>query len=245
MEHTVKVTQISNNLWNINQPWYTAENKFGNMTIVGQPYADAYLICGTEKAVLIDCLMESTQPPLPDIISRLTSLPIEVYFTHGHGDHVGAETGNLLNAGYPLHLSHLDFDMMKGNADRFFGFQEWMDIKNFQDITPSEAVNLGDMELETFLIPGHTKGCICFLDRQNRRAFTGDAFGTIITGKNFIMDSSSQLSDYLDRVKAFEEWVDDDKCILYNGHLTNVGFKPWTIEKLRENRLKLEGNVPK
>lgn len=240
MEHTVKVAQIDNNLWNINQPWYESKNKFGRMTAVGQPYADAYLICGTEKAVLIDSLMESTQPSLPEIVSQLTSLPVEVYFTHGHGDHVGLETGNLLRSGYHLHLSHLDFDMMISMADRFYGLQDWMDVENFDDITPGETIELGGIELETFLVHGHTKGCICFLDRKNHRAFTGDAFGTIITGKNFIMDGSSKLSDYLDKVKSFEDWVNDDDCVLYNGHLVNVGLKPWTLGRLRENRLKLE-----
>ena len=240
MEHTVIVRQLAPGLWHFNEPWYENKTHFGRPVTVGTPHVEAYLIAGTEKAVLIDALEDWHTPALPELIREITDLPVEVYFTHGHGDHVGAEAGNLLTAGFPMHLDLQDMDLMYEMADYFFGcVPDWMKPENFIDLKAGTTIDLGGTVLETYAVPGHTKGCICFLDRTHHVCFTGDAFGTIITGLNTLRCAT--LEDFLANVEAFEKWVDDDSCVLYNGHLGNVGGRFWTLAELREHRL----NFPK
>ncbi len=244
MKCTITIKQLSPNLWNLNEPWGESKEHFGHMTVAGAPHVDAYLVTGTKKAVLIDCMESFHTVPLHELLRTLTSLPIEVYFTHGHGDHVGAETANLLKAGYPMHLSLSDMDLMYSMANHFFGeIPSWMKSTNFIDLHGGESIDLGECTLETFAVPGHTQGCICFLDRKNHCCFTGDAFGTLITGKSTL--SCCTLDDFLHTVENFEKWVNDDSCILYNGHAANLNGPFWTIRDLRAKRRSFPKEIEK
>lgn len=238
-ERLIQIERLAPGFWRLNEPWFVVKNHFGHQTMPGSPHVDAYLLAGTRKAVLIDALEEQFDVPLAEVVRQLTPLPVEAYFTHGHGDHVGRETGGLLRAGIPLHLSMADFPLMLSMAEHFFGGRpDWMREESFIDIRAGETIDLGGTVLETFAMPGHTPGCICFLDRTGRRCFTGDAFGTLILGRS-TLDGGS-LTEFLGTVARFEDWVGDDACILYNGHASNLGGGYWTLAQLREHRTSYE-----
>ena len=237
LSHRILTEQLQPDLYVLSEPFFSDTERGGRVIPAGTPYADAYLLLGRDRAVLIDCLMSQLDVPITETIRGLTQLPVTVYFTHGHGDHVGRETASLLRAGWPLHLPEGELDLLLGMADRFGGIQAWMNAESFLPVRPGDVVELGEVSLETFCVPGHTPGHLCYLDRVGRRCFVGDAFGTLITGRSTLRSGS--LAPFLEAVEAFERWVDDPDCMLYNGHRVNVGFCPWTVSVLREKRLEM------
>ncbi len=84
---SLQVHKLSDTLYQFNESADFAGN--GQL----RPYVDAYLLIGTKHAALIDCLQNVTG--LYDEIRKLTSLPIDVLITHGHGDHAGLLPKNL------------------------------------------------------------------------------------------------------------------------------------------------------
>ena len=46
-----------------------------------------YLLLGEKQAMMIDCGMD--EEPLMPIIRKITDLPVVLFCTHGHLDHVG------------------------------------------------------------------------------------------------------------------------------------------------------------
>jgi hypothetical protein len=72
----------------------------------------SFLLCGTEKAVLIDTGLGFTD--MKHITDQLTCLPVEVVNTHGHLDHISRnyqfETAYLHPADKAVFLQHCSYD---------------------------------------------------------------------------------------------------------------------------------------
>ena len=83
-----------------------------------KPYFDvnAYLIIGTKSALLVDALQ--SEIGILDEIRKLTDKPIDVFITHGHGDHAGPALKEFHDAGIPVYMSHRDYDLLKGPCFR-------------------------------------------------------------------------------------------------------------------------------
>ena len=61
-------------------------------------------------------------------------------------------------------------------ADILLGHGEAIKV-SFQHLSIITCLlsQVGELELEARSTPGHTEGCVTYLDRANSRAFTGDA----------------------------------------------------------------------
>ena len=127
-----------------------------------------YLVLGSDKALLIDCGMD--QEPLRPLIESLTSLPVEVIFTHGHLDHVG--TGNEFDKVY---MSKKDHDVYLSNYKA-----KQLNYKDYDLIhdLDYDTFSLGDREIKIIELAGHTPGSILLADTAYKHVFTGDAIGS-------------------------------------------------------------------
>lgn len=190
------VTQLAPGLWQINEP------------MNGAPYVDCYLLAGTQRAVLIDCLMHGGG--LVELLRELTDKPIDVLITHGHGDHAGAEVRNLLDAGYTLHMSHCDVELLNG----MFGGS--YSAADFQPLADGQRFDLGGTVLETVCVPGHTPGSVVFLDRAHGRMFSGDSLGST----HFWMQihGATTLAEFLPQVRRLEALCAGLCLTIYPGH---------------------------
>jgi len=132
-----------------------------------------YLLAGEEKALLIDTGYGSI--PLDEICQSLTSLPIEVVLTHGHVDHIGGtgafKTVYIKAVDYDLYIEHSKKDIrMLFSDEKLYPVNREVTF-----IEGNEEIDLGGRKLKLISTPGHTKGCICILDMDRRRLFTGDS----------------------------------------------------------------------
>jgi len=207
VKHTI--TQWAPDLWQFNEGYAQQPDN---------PYVDAYLIVGTERAALVDALQSEQEVSLVEEIRKITDLPVDVLITHGHGDHAGPEIAKLADAeGFTLYMSHADIDVLKG-------FGEDLGI-SFVDINEGDSWDLGGgTVLTAHRLAGHTPGSYVFLDRKNNRAFTGDAFGLWMQ-----LPHSLTVAEYIEDVKRFEAVLADyPDATFFTGHLNQCGDKPWT-----------------
>lgn len=128
-----------------------------------------YLICGSERALLVDTL--NGEEDLMEIVRTLTQLPVTVVNTHGHCDHV---YGNVFFGEAWLHPA--DEALMKAH---FAMFQEDLDRRNLhpcptRPLTIGQTFDLGGVVLEVVDLSGHTAGSVGLLDRAARVLYSGD-----------------------------------------------------------------------
>lgn len=199
MENKVKftVTDLAPNVWQIHEEG------------AGQ-WVDCYLIVGEKRAALVDSLMSRGDRRLYDIVRERTSLPVVVLHTHGHGDHVGAELREFIDAGCEVCVSEKDFPLMGG-----FGAKYPTEI--FTKLKDGDRFDLGGRTLEVIELAGHTPGSVAFLDRENRQLFSGDTIGS---GSIWMqLDHSTDLTTFLDGMKRLESMVAGlDNLMVYPGH---------------------------
>lgn len=125
----------------------------------------AFLVAGTEKAVLIDSGFGSGN--IRAIAEGLTNHPIMLVNTHADRDHIGCNS--LFEKAY-MHPSEYErYSLSAG-------------LKTAPEpLWEGDKIVLGNRSLEVLLISGHTPGSIALLDHENRILFGGDSVqgGTI------------------------------------------------------------------
>jgi hydroxyacylglutathione hydrolase len=149
---------------------------------------DMYLVEGIDKAVLIDTAMGKGD--LAAFVKGLTSLPIEVAITHGHGDHVG-QLSQFPNS--VVYMSEKDRGMLPPA----------MNVAGFKWVKDGDRIDLGGgRALEVIEMPGHTLGSLLFLDRAGQTLATGDAIGSGSSVWKFT--GTPSLVEYRDALKRVE-----------------------------------------
>ncbi len=157
-----------------------------------------YLVEGNDRAVLIDA--GTRVPGLDKIVAGITSKPVTMILTHGHGDHVGGV------GPFPeVWIGPADEQMLRNSQRRYRG-----EIKH---LTDGETIDLGGRKLEVMFTPGHTSGSVTFFDKENHYGFSGDAFGS----------TNLLVFTYLSNVKAsaqkVEKYMKENNIrFLYPGH---------------------------
>lgn len=227
---TYEINKITNSLYSIN------ENILGNKFPIL-----IYLIVGGKKAAVIDTGLGTND--LRKTIELITKLPIVVLHSHGHLDHVGANAlfdeiylnfkeykliGNGYNTNTEQRLKFIK-QHLKDSPEKYEYIKEHIvkskniDYKNIDD---GDIIDLGGIELTAVSTPGHTPGCISYINRKDHYAFTGDAIADIHWFDN---GNSIGVKGFLDTLNHFEENAIGVKNI-YAAHLPN----PFGIELVHD-----------
>lgn len=142
-----------------------------------------YLVEGSEKAALIDT--GSGLGFLRSYVEKLTDKPILVLLTHGHVDHaMGA--GEFID----VYMNHADDYIYVQHADMAFrkdGLflcpqkveeEEIIPAKELSEIRQmagGDSFDLGGVHIDIYDLPGHTRGSVVMLIREERVLLLGDA----------------------------------------------------------------------
>lgn len=196
--------------------------------------AAMYLVCGSERACLIDTGYGLTN--LKDLVGELTNLPVFVVNTHGHVDHV------LGNHWFDRVLMHpADQHLYQKIVDGYAGMlaQDWVKqsygefmkdlnpstvcFPQAEDICDDDVIDLGEKKLRVVEIPGHTAGSIMLLDPDEKICFSGDA---IIEHLWMFLEESLPPETYLHSLRhAVNTMKESGMERIYNGH---YAYKPLT-----------------
>ena len=178
---------------------------------VGQMQANCYVLAGclTKNAILIDSGDDYGR--IASFLRKKGLKPQIIIHTHGHIDHIQADS----EFGLPVYVHELDVELLKDpnrNLSGFFGapFSLKSGIREVKDLSD---ISLDDLTLQVIHTPGHTPGGICLLSQNV--VFTGDTlFAGSVGRTDFPGASEKQL------IKSIKErlLVLPDETIIYPGH---------------------------
>lgn len=197
---------------------------------------NAYLLTG-DRVALVDTL---TGAGFRKIKKALQGKGLEVadvefiLLTHHHFDHaknaakIKKLSGATLIAGTadapvidgtelnppPSHINRLGRFMDRLPKSLLGSYQSYERVEVDRKVAGGEVIE--ELGLEVVAVPGHTPGGVCFLDREGRRAFTGDMV-SCFRGKPGM--PSLSFSEGLDKIKKSQELLAGlDLDIAYPGH---------------------------
>jgi glyoxylase-like metal-dependent hydrolase (beta-lactamase superfamily II) len=168
-------------------------NRIDNHTwrIVEDNTVNIYLVEGTDSALIIDTGYGTGD--LKEFVHSLTSLPVIVVNTHGHGDHTGNDKQFSRIYAHPD-----DFGMINNR------FKDMEEIPVLIPLKEGQIIDLGDRKLEVIEVPGHTHGSICLIDTLNKVLFAGDNTNGIVW---LFLKDCYPLEVYLNSLQKIEQRI--------------------------------------
>ena len=182
---------------------------------------NCYLLCGDQRALLIDCSIGTGD--LMGVVRALTDLPLTVAVTHAHGDHAGG--------GYQfgtIYVPRAETDRSwRGPNMRVFRKQLLSNRMKKSGITKKNVrgnnlktnwlpfddgavFELGGRTVRTAAVPAHTIGGTVFFDDKNRLCFLGDTVCPVLPMHTYralplqsFSDRSDRLTELLDGYTLF------------------------------------------
>lgn len=171
----------------------------------------------TRDAVLID--PASNARFLNNILVNEQLNCVAILLTHGHYDHIGAlpELMELVGHKVPIYASAEEEDVLndpRKNLSTMLSGQ-MVTVKPDILLQDDQEIELLDTKLRCFLVPGHTKGGMCYYFAENGMLFSGDTLFARSIGR-----SDFPTGDGIKLVKSIKEKLMTlpDETIVYPGH---------------------------
>ncbi len=163
----------------------------------GRMFFSMQLILGNRKAALIDAGLGEDKSLL-EVIRKITDLPVALYITHCHQDHIG--NADLFDE---VHI---------GKADREMYYHQ----NKYHYLRDGEEIDLGGVALEACAVPGHSDGCFCFINKKENYALTGDS---VNVDTWLCWENSAKPECYADTLEKFDSKLNQYGITdLYDGH---------------------------
>ncbi len=202
--------------------------------------ASMYLVCGKERACLIDTAYGLTN--LKELTATLTNLPVFVINTHGHLDHVLGNRFfdecylNSKDSGLYSEITEafpriLEAPWVKETYGEYIAADNppHLTFPSAGDISDGDVIDLGGKKLFVYEIPGHTGGSIMLIDKDEKICFAGDS---IIEHCWLFLNESLSAETYRKSLsRALEILKEDGIERIYNGH---YAWKPLKISDAEE-----------
>ncbi|CAL6021466.1 Hydroxyacylglutathione_hydrolase [Hexamita inflata] len=187
---------------------------------VGEMLANCFLLVdeATNEAALVDPGDRS------DIIQNYISIYnfkiSHILLTHAHFDHIfgcGFFKSLYPHAKILVHLNEIPIWAGNDEFAQMFGQKAPDDYLKEPDGTFSEGeiIKIGETSLEVVLTPGHTPGSVCFIDKDDKIAITGDTLFAYGRGRtSFSGGNLEQMRDSIAKLKN----ILSDQYEIYPGH---------------------------
>lgn len=188
--------------------------------------SDMYLIVGKKKALLVDLSnnikwADNAAESLRQLVAERTEgKPLTITFTHNHGDHTGMLHAFIEDKDIHYALPETDFMQLA---------QRYPDMdKEF--INEGHVFDLGGIEVETIIVPGHTDGSAIFSIKGRDILLTGDAIGS---GHGVWIFNTAGFQNYEAAIPHLISWIEDpenginaDNLRIYGGHYWQKDWFP-------------------
>lgn len=191
-----------------------------------------FLVLGNERAALIDT--GGGYGDLWGTIRGITDLPVTLYNTHVHPDHVGGN-GFFKEAWIPAGDRGLIEHSVSWKARKGFMRMVRPELEEEFDKIPhvelpedfkwhellgGDVISLGGVSLRVIETPGHTSGSVCFLHEQEKVLFVGDLLGRKTT---LLAKGGTPLVAFMETLRNLWEML-PELAWIYNSH--NEGIIP-------------------
>ena len=185
---------------------------------VGPIAANCYILgCAkTKEAVVIDPGADEG-----DIKRQITVLglsPRYIINTHGHGDHIGANS----KIGLPVFIHEADAQWLTNPMKNMLLGIPVNSPPAARLLLDGDKIDVGDLELEIIHTPGHTPGSICI--KCDDAVFTGDTLFAEGVGRTDLPGGSE-----IELMRSIKKklFILPDKTMVYPGHgpATTIGHE--------------------
>ena len=219
--------------------YFIEEIAEGVYKIYEQREATMYLVCGKERACLIDTAFGLSD--LKALVRELTDLPVTVVNTHGHCDHVMGNAWFFDGGAGRAYLHPADWAMYEEIAAGYADMvrQPWVQEKytpflagldpdavrfpKAAELRGGDVIGLGGKALRVVETPGHTAGSVVLLDSGSKICFSGD---TILEHPWLFLPESLPVETYLaSLIRARDAICAEGIERIYSGHFS---FRPLT-----------------
>ncbi len=173
--------------------------------------ATGHIIVGEKKACVIDTM--NGYNDLYKVVRDITEKPVIVINTHGHPDHI---FGNIYFKEAYMHPDDYELAATFTENPEFIDYAKSLGLKMppFKPIRGGDVIDLGGKTLEVYELPGHSKGSILLLLKEERILFTGDAINHHLWMQLDECPSMDELLISLDKVMFLEKEAD----VILHGH---------------------------
>lgn len=173
-----------------------------------------YLICGKDKALLIDT--GSNPEPVMPVVRSLWNGPVELALTHAHFDHMyhcdefdSVSVGEQDIKAWYKSLWLVVFLGTVGSGKKAKHYP----INSYHPLNTGDTLDLGGKTIRILEAKGHTPGSLIYIDVADECLFIGDAFGWMW------MPGCSVLSEYIDSLtKLIPELMPYKDYLVMDGH---------------------------
>lgn len=213
----------------------------------------SYLIVGADRALLLDT--GNGIGNIKAIVDQLTDKPIFVLNSHSHFDHIGGNhyfdevwsASTAFSIVQSKGLENVDVALEVSPAALCCGLPDGV-TQNRHCIRPfaitakvkdGDVIDLGDLQLEILLIPGHTDDCIALLDRKSGFLWPGDSF---YEGPIWLFAPETDLEAYSNSVARLATLAPQLK-MLFPSHKIPKTSPAFLIEAQRAIELVLDGKA--
>ena len=199
--------------------WYAIEVIAERIFAIGEPKYHQinwnYLICGRERALLLD-----TGPGIRDIapvVRSLTSLPLTAMPSHLHFDHTGNlhRFAEIAMADLPILRACIGEDgLFRAPEHLYRGSREnmtWTAVPITHWWLPGHKIDLGGIMLEIIATPGHSPDSISLYEARSNLFFAADF---LYLGNLYAQVPGSSLSDYLVTAERLHERLPPEVLVL-------------------------------
>lgn len=206
--------------------FFQSKKIYDNVTLIqGLGGVQCYLVEGQERALLIDGL--TGVGSLRAYVRELTDLPVMVVITHGHIDHTGVayeykecfinpdDIVLMYSKTHSDSAGRLGF-ATGGGQKPGFGMEDVfpaVPVKTYP-VYDGDVFDLGGTSLEVIQVPGHTRGTVVLLDRDNKTIYSGDACNAnTLLG----LEGSTSIEEYLESLQHLKAY-DGEYEVMWGGH---------------------------
>ena len=196
-----------------------------------------YLVIGSKKALLFDTGIGIGN--IHAVVRELTDKPLFVVNSHHHYDHAG---GNghfetvyahknaipVLQKQYNAAYRKAFFLQQEARAEynhkaSLRAYMEQILPYSLKGLEEGYTFDLGDRKLEVVFTPGHTKDCICLLDRDNRLLFSADTI--VSTPTLMLAEYSDTMDTYLQSLLKLQSLKQHYELIFPGHYLRPIGAR--------------------
>ncbi|MBO4476142.1 MAG: MBL fold metallo-hydrolase [Bacteroidales bacterium] len=182
------------------------------------------------KCVVVDpgFLDSSERDSLLDYLKGNGLVPEAVLLTHGHMDHVYGVAALQRLYGMPVYMSGADWPVLNyfQKAAKFGIPVPDLDFRT-TDISDGQTIGAGGLEFKVIATPGHSPGCVCYLEESDGTMFTGDTLFAGAIGRTdlYLGDYDSLIRNVMEKLMTLPGDI-----TVYPGHgaPTTIGHERMT-----------------
>lgn len=155
--------------------------------------ANTYLVIDddTAEAVVIDA-----GDCCEALVSALSTVKLRaILLTHGHFDHILGIPALKEKTGAPVYIHEKDAICLKDESyslctiDRSCHQTPIMPDKLLHD---GDTISFGNTVLRVMHTPGHTPGCVCYIEENERLIFSGDTLFCLTAGRTDLKGGNAE-----------------------------------------------------